>query len=383
VRIAYIVTRSDPIGGAQIHVRDLTRAMREQGHEVAVITGGSGPFTAGLQAQGVRTVILRHLVAPIAPLKDARALHEIRTVLKSLRPDLLSTHSSKAGILGRVVARSVGVPAVFTAHGWAFTPGIPPLQAALYRRIERVAAPLASRIITVSNFDRELALNVGIGSDHRVITVHNGMADVKAELRADPGRQPARLIMVARFEPQKDHPTLLRALAGLREHDWELDLIGDGPLLPDMERLCGELEISQRVRFWGQRLDVDARLGEAQICLLITNWEGFPRSILEAMRAGLPVIASQVGGIGESVMDGETGFLVARGDVERLRTRLALLLSEADLRRRLGAAGRQRYEQHFTLAHTVVKTLTVYQQVLAEQQLSRDGSASAAELPPD
>jgi glycosyltransferase involved in cell wall biosynthesis len=357
--------------------------MRERGHEVAVITGGSGPFTAGLQAQGVHTVILRHLVAPIAPLEDARALKEIRTVLKGLRPDLLSTHSSKAGILGRVVARSLGVPAVFTAHGWAFTPGIPTFQAALYRRIERLAAPLATRIITVSDFDRELAINMGIGSDHQVITVHNGMPDVNSDLRADPGRRPVRLIMVARFEPQKDHVTLLRALAGLREHEWELDLIGEGPLLPDMEKLCGELQIAQRVRFWGQRLDVDARLGEAQICLLITNWEGFPRSILEAMRAGLPVIASQVGGIAESVVDGETGFLVGRGDVELLRIRVARLLSEADLRRRLGAAGRQRYEQHFTLGHTVAKTLTVYQQVLTEQQLSRAGSASAAGLPRD
>jgi glycosyltransferase involved in cell wall biosynthesis len=373
VRIAYIVTRSDPIGGAQVHVRDLTRAMRDHGHEAVVIAGGTGPFTTALQAQGVPTVILRHLVAPIAPLKDARALHEIRAALRKLRPDLLSTHSSKAGILGRVVARSLGVPVVFTAHGWAFTPGIPTLQAALYRRIERIAAPLANRIITVSNFDRELALAVGIGSDRQVITVHNGMPDVNSDLRADPGRHPVRLVMVARFEPQKDHPTLLKALAGLRELQWELDLIGDGPLLPEMQRLCGELAISQQVRFWGQRMDVDARLADAQICLLISNWEGFPRSILEAMRAGLPVIASKVGGSSESVVDGETGFLAARGDVELLRTRLERLLTDAELRRRLGAAGRERYEQHFTLGHTVAKTLAVYQQILAEHQSAHDG----------
>jgi glycosyltransferase involved in cell wall biosynthesis len=267
---------------------------------------------------------------------------------------------------------------VFTAHGWAFTPGIPTLQAALYRRIERVAAPLASRIITVSNFDRELALAVGIGSQGKVITVHNGMPDVQGGLRADPGRHPARLVMVARFEPQKDHATLLRALSGLRQHEWELDLIGDGPLLREVEHLCGELEISRRVRFWGQRLDVDGRLAEAQVCLLISNWEGFPRSILEAMRAGLPVIASRVGGIGESVVDGETGFLVGRGDVELLRSRLERLLLDGELRRRLGAAGRTRYEQHFTLGHTVAKTLAVYHQVLAEHQSAHDGRRSGS-----
>jgi glycosyltransferase involved in cell wall biosynthesis len=357
--------------------------MREQGHEAAVIVGGSGPFTTGLEAQGIPTIILRHLVAPIAPLQDARALAEIRGALKELRPDLLSAHSSKAGILGRLVARSLGVPVVFTAHGWAFTPGIPPLQAALYRRIERMAAPLASRIIAVSEFDRHLALDCGIGSQSQVVTVHNGMPDVAGGLRADPGRVPVRLVMVARFEPQKDHRTLLIALGGLRQHQWELDLIGDGPLLPDMERLCGELRIADQVRFWGQRLDVDARLAEAQICLLITNWEGFPRSILEAMRAGLPVIASQVGGIEESVEDGVTGYLIGRGDVAVLRSRLEQLLLDPELRRRLGAAGRTRYEQQFTLGHTVAKTLAVYHQILAEWSSRRDGRPGpVAQRPP-
>jgi glycosyltransferase involved in cell wall biosynthesis len=192
-----------------------------------------------------------------------------------------------------------------------------------------------------------------------------------------------RLIMVARFEPQKDHPTLLQALGGLRQLEWELDLIGDGPLLPEMERLCGELEISGRVRFWGQRLDVDARLAQAQTCLLISNWEGFPRSVLEAMRAGLPVIASQVGGIAESVVDGETGFLVGRGNVELHRSRLERVLIDPGLRRRLGRAGRRRYQQHFTLAHTVAKTLAVYQQVLAERQSARDDRRSASASPRD
>ena len=370
MRIAYIVTRADPIGGAQIHVRDLAAAVQAQGHDATVITGGSGPFIDDLRAQHTPTIVLRHLAVPINPARDLRALREIRAALRDVRPDLLTAHSSKAGVLGRLAGRSLRIPVVFTVHGWSFTPGIPALQAAMYRQIERVVGPLASRIITVSQFDRQLALDAGIAAEDRVVTVHNGMPDVPSHLRADPGRTPPRLIMVARFGAQKDHPTLLHALAGLQDHPWELDLVGEGPLMGDMESLAARLGLAGRVRFLGQRMDVDQLLAQAQVSLLITNWEGFPLSILEAMRAGLPVVASSVGGIGESVRDGETGYVVPRGDQDLLRDRIRRLLATPALRVRLGTSGRARYERLFTLSHSVAKTLAVYRDVLASADAS-------------
>jgi glycosyltransferase involved in cell wall biosynthesis len=282
----------------------------------------------------------------------------------------LATHSSKAGILGRLAGRSLKIPAVFTAHGWAFTPGVPPLKAAFYRRIERVVGPLARKIICVSEFDRRLALDARIIAADRVVTVHNGMPDIAPTLRADPGRSPARMVMVARYGPQKDHPTLLRALAGLQELEWELDLIGDGPLMGETESMAASLGLSGRVHFLGQRMDVAEIVARSQVSLLVTNWEGFPLSILEAMRAGLPVIASAVGGIEESVRDGETGYLVPRGDVEVLRDRIRRLLTDPSLRLRQGATGRTYFERHFTLDHFVAQTLDVYRHVLDEERTS-------------
>ena len=343
----------------------LASSLRHQGHEPVVLTSGSGPYVDALRAAGVETISLKHLSVAINPLWDIRALGEIRSVFKRLRPDLVSAHSSKAGILGRAAARALGIPVVFTAHGWAFTPGVPRRKAAVYRWIERMASPLASRIITVSEFDRQLALAQRVVSPEQVITVHNGMPDVDPRLRADAGRAPVRLAMIARFEPQKDHATLFRALAGLLDEPWHLDLIGDGHLLPQARTMARELGLADRVRFWGQRTDVDERLAEVQVALLISNWEGFPRSILEAMRAGLPVVSSAVGGIAESVLDGETGFVVPQGDVEGLRKRLRQLLADPALRVRMGRSGRQRYERHFTLEHTVEKTLAVYHEVLS------------------
>ena len=365
MKIVYIVTRADPIGGAQVHVRDLASALLSRGHEPIVVTSGSGAYTEGLRAAGVQTIVLDSLSAPINPLRDLRALQEIRALLKKLQPDLVSTHSSKAGILGRVAARTLGIPVIFTAHGWAFTPGVPSREAAIYTCIERLAAPLASKIITVSEFDRQLALARGVASSPAVVTIHNGMPDVASELRADPSRSPARLAMVARFEPQKDHATLFHALAGLVNEPWQLDLIGDGALLPEAKELSRRLGLADRIQFLGQRMDVDELLAKAQVALLITNWEGFPRSILEAMRAGLPVVASAVGGIAESVRDSETGFTVPRGDVQALGARLKQLLADPALRTRLGRTGRQRYEQQFRLSHTVERTLAVYDEIVA------------------
>jgi glycosyltransferase involved in cell wall biosynthesis len=364
VKIAYLVTRADTFAGAQVHVRDLSLALLARGHLPLVVTSEGEAYQEPLRAGGIQTVSLRSLVVPISPLRDLQALREIRALLKTFQPDLVSTHSSKAGILGRVAARTLGIPVIFTAHGWSFTPGVPFREAAAYRFIERLAAPLASRIITVSHFDRQLALARSIAPPEKVVMIHNGMPDVAPELRGDPSRSPVRLAMIARFEQQKDHTTLFHALAGLTEHSWHLDLIGDGPLMSQAEELNRRLDLADRTRFWGRRLDVAARLAEVQVGLLITNWEGFPRSILEVMRAGLPVVASAVGGIAESVQDGETGFVVARGDVEGLRHRLKQLFEDPALRVRMGRNGRQAYERNFTLAHTVEKTLSVYSEVI-------------------
>lgn len=171
--------------------------------------------------------------------------------------------------------------------------------------------------------------------------------------------------MVARFEPQKDHATLIRALGGLTAQLWELDLVGEGPGMPAMRALAAELGIADRIRFLGQRMDVQRLLGAAQIATLITNWEGLPLSILEAMRAGLPVVASDVGGIAETIREGESGYLVRRGAVDQVRDRIGRLLLDPALRGRFGHAGRSLYERQFTLEHCVTRTLAVYRSAVA------------------
>ena len=265
MNITYVITRAHPIGGAQIHVRDLAVSLQAQGHTCSVVTGGTGLFVDMLRAERVPTTILRHLILPIHPVHDALALREIHRALATLRPDLVAAHSSKAGILSRIAARMLGIPVILTAHGWNFTPGIASAPAYMYRQFERWAGPLTSKIIAVSEYDRQLALQAGIVAEEKVVTVYNGMGDIGPELRAQPGQTPVRLVMVARFGAQKDHPTLLRALAGLLDLPWEIDLIGDGELMAQTQALAAELGLSNRIHFLGQRRDVDLLLARAQV----------------------------------------------------------------------------------------------------------------------
>jgi glycosyltransferase involved in cell wall biosynthesis len=374
LRIAFVVTRSDAIGGAQVHVRDLAQALRDEGHLVRVWVGGRGPFVDALRQRGVDVVPLRHLVAPLRPLADLRAVIELRRALASFRPDLVTLHSSKAGALGRLAARGSGVPVVYTAHGWPFVEGVPLLGRATYRWVERLVAPLADRLVTVSEHDRRLARRAGVGTDAQLVCVHNGVPDVPARLRARPGEGPVRLVVVARLDVPKDPFTLLRALATLRARPWTLEWIGDGPRRAPAEQLAACLGLADRCRFVGARDDVAERLSRASVLVLPTDREGLPLVVLEGMRAGLPVIASAVGGIPEAVLSGRTGLLVPPADAPALAHALASLVDDPRARMRLGAAGRRRYEACFSFERQRAATLDVYRSLLPAAPPNRRGS---------
>lgn len=415
MKLLYLITRTDEIGGAQVHVRDLARRLVADGHEVAVASGPgmADAYRADLEDAGVVIDEVPHLGRPIRPRADLAALREITALLRHSAPDLVSLHSSKAGWLGRIAARRTSVPCVFTAHGWSFTAGVPRFRAWLYRLAERATARFCDRIITVSEADRRLALGAGVGRAEQVVTVHNGMPDVAPELRRVGGgavgglagaasnaaaaraEHPAlegeglRLLMVARFSSQKDHPTLLEAVARLARESAaaetgvraagggpsgaggdttgapvELLLVGDGPTEYAVRRRAYDLGIEDRVRFLGSRDDVAELMAASDIYVLATNWEGLPRSIIEALRAGLPVVATDLAGVPELVTHDDNGYLVERGDVEELAEMLGRLVADAELRARMGARSRERYEAEFTFERMYRGTVGVYESVL-------------------
>jgi len=365
-----LITRMDSIGGAQIHVRDLSLWLRQNGHDPIVVTGACGPVCRTLVDAGIQVVEVRGLVRPIRPVDDVRALLAIMRSLKACTPDLVSCHSAKAGILGRIAARAIGIPVIFTAHGWTFTEGVPGLQSLAYRMIERACGSLCDHIITVCHHDRQLALSADIAPASQITTIHNGMPLLPPVPRVVEAGGPIRIGMVARFESQKDHETLLRALARLRHKNWRLQLIGGGDS-SNTARMASELGLLERIEFNGESSNVPALLAGLDIFCLISRWEGFPRSILEAMRASLPVIASDVAGVRESVEDTVTGYLVPVGDDRLLAKSVGDLIDLPGLRVAMGNKGRAKFKSRFTFEHMVRPTLGIYHAAIANAAVGR------------
>ena len=363
MRVLLVITRGER-GGAQVHVLELVRGMKE-GIELAVAVGDDSFLTGELRALGVAVHVVPQLRREVSVVADLRACAALRTLIRSLRPHLVHTHSSKAGVLGRAAARWEGVQAVHTAHAWSFSDGLPRRRVAFAVPVEILAGRVTRRFIVVSEADRRIALRYRVARPQQVRVVHNGVADT--HWRAAPGA-PGRptIAMVARMAAPKDHLLLLRALGGVRL-PYRLLLVGDGPDRSSIEQALRQGDLGGRVDLVGVSDEVERLLAEVQICALISRQEGFPLTVLEAMRAGLPVVASDVGGVREAVEDGVTGLLVARGDEAGLRAALTRLLANAHLRQELGMAGRRTYERRFTAAHAVAGTEAVYRELALEE----------------
>jgi glycosyltransferase involved in cell wall biosynthesis len=370
-RVAFVITRSDAVGGAQICVELLAAGLQEAGQQVCVFVGGDGPWLERLAAARVPVRRLRHLVREIDPRRDLPGAWELRRALADFRPDIVSTHTAKAGWFGRIAGRTLGAATIHTVHGWVFgwQPG---LRATIARGLETATAPLADAIITVCESDERWGVDLRVAPARKFHVVHNALPDLPAELRAQPEVAPPKLITVSRLEAPKDPLTLVEALGRVHGEDpsldWRLEWIGDGPLEAPLRAAIIERGLEARVELLGARDDVPGRLAKAQVFCLCSSHEGFPISVLEAMRAGLPVVASDVGGIHEAVVAGETGSLAPRGDAEAWAAALRPLIEDAGLRKKQGAAGRARYEAEFTFERQLRRTWAVYEGALRRRR---------------
>lgn len=375
MKLVYVITRADSVGGASIHVRDLAREMIARGHEVTVLVGGTGPVTEQLAAARVPFQSLRYLRRQIRPLRDLLAVREMSAALRELRPDLVSTHTAKAGLVGRLACRRLRIPCIYTPHGLAVGSRISPLWGPVFAMLERMAAPWSAAIVCVCEAERRLALEKGIGPASRLHVIYNGMPEAPEADRARPAEEPVRFCSVARLDAPKDHETLFEALAALPHRRWNLELVGDGPLEAKLRALARALNLEERIVWTGYLPSAAAALARSQVFVLATRSEAFPRSILEAMRAGLPVIASDVGGVGEAVRDGQTGVLVPANDPEALGAALERILENASLRERMGDAGHQIFYDRFRFEKMAAETMALYERVGRSSALGKLGDS--------
>jgi len=368
-RVLLLVTLAE-WGGAQHIVSRLARCFDAR-YTLSVACAPDGELVTRLLDQGIRVVTIPEFVRNPHPWRDVLALWRLLRIMRRERFDLVHAHGTKAGLLGRLAARIAHVPVVlFTAHGWAFTEGRADWKRRLLALVERVAARWSTRIVCVSAHDRRLAQEFGVGGQTQLVVIRNGInalppprGDGDAVRRSLGVKEPPLIVSVGRLASQKDPMTLLRAAQRLTAGT--VMLVGDGPLRAAADRFVREHGLQDRVVMPGMRTDVARILGVADVFALASRWEGLPLAIIEAMMAGLPVVATRVGGVPELVDDGVTGLIVPPGDSDALASALKRLMGDPELRRRMGQAGRERALRYFAEDRMTSETEKLYEDLLA------------------
>jgi len=365
MKLFYFITKSSA-GGAQTHVMQLARCFAAQGHEVTIMSQPGGWLEDEARKLGVRYLQNPHLANTMNPIPLVRAARVLKKALDEIKPDLVSCHSTIAGLVGRATIRD-RIPTLFTAHGWGFAPRIHQPRRLIIKWVERFLAPWSRHIICVSTYDLNLAHLAGINN---VSCVHNVVE------RFEPTAYHHQLIeglFVGRLADQKDPLLLIQAIHQLPPEIRErlhLTLVGSGALEEDVRRaiLNYDLVTTITLKPLLPRTEVLALMNEVDFFILTSHWEGLPRSILEAMAHSLPVIATDVGGVRDAVRP-ETGILIPHGDVRAAVEAMTALIEQPALRTRLGAAAHELAQHSFSLTGMCEKTEAVYRDVLKEKGL--------------
>jgi glycosyltransferase involved in cell wall biosynthesis len=374
-----LVVDSLEVGGAERHVVDLAMALHRKGHEVEVACSVSGGLSEPLEAAGVPVwPLARRLVKRRVSVAYARG---IRRLLGERRFDLVHAHIFASAVAAAIATLGKGVPLVITEHTEASW------QTWRTRRVSRWAHRRAKRVIAVSTPIERRLIERDEVPPHLVTRIPNAVIPASDEPPDPAGPLPDAWVegplvgVVARLQPEKGVANFLKAAARVSEISPRARflVVGDGPLREELLNLVEHLGISERVRFLGYRTDSRALMGLMDLLVVPSLTEGSPLIVLEAMAAGVPVVASAVGGIPDQVRHGREGILVPPDDPDALGDALGALLRDPAYARRLGEAGRRRTENEFSHETLVRRIEAVYRAAI--DGAAAPGVAREPEIP--
>ena len=343
-RVLMFITRLE-LGGAQRVVLHTAATLDRSRFEAGLAWGPGDVLDDEARAiDGLTTFEIDDLVRPVAPVRDLKALAGLRTAIRDFRPQVVHTHSSKAGVLGRLAARLERVPVVIhTVHGFGFTPLQSPVKRALFLRAEKLAARWTDHFVAVSRLNLDRGVELGLWRADRASVIRAGI-DLDRFSRADGGSATRRVLaipdgvpvvtQIGNFKPQKAPLDFVRAAAmvAAKLPDVRFVMVGDGPLRGDAEALAAELGIADRTIFSGWWSDVPDLLAATTVSALSSIHEGLPCSVVESLAAGVPVVATAVDGTPEVIRPGVNGELVDPGDPASLADAILGILLDGDRR---------------------------------------------------
>ncbi len=387
IRVLHPITRLI-IGGAQENTMLTAQLLDKTAWDVVVVsgpqTGSEGSLIETVRERGIELILEESLVREVNPVQDFLALIRLTQLMRQGRYQIVHTHSSKAGILGRWAAKFAGVPViVHTVHGWGHHDRQRPLVRAYYILLEKITLPITDKLIAVTGKDIDKGRRDGIGRAENYTVIRSGIEldrfghpqVARAETRRAWGIPDDVPLVgsVTRLSPQKAPLDFVRAAAIVaRQYPqaWFM-MVGDGPLRAEVEALARTVGIAERLVLTGLRRDVPELMAAFDIFVLSSLWEGLPRVLPQAMATGLPVIATACDGSAEAVESGVNGFLVPPGEPQVLAQQVITLLADPALAQQMGAAG-QRRAQEFSDQGMVGAIANLYQELLRAKGL-QDG----------
>jgi len=375
-RVLHVINSSEEGGGAR-HLHALVTRMDRKRFEPVVATTANGPLVRRLQESGVRVVAVNMMRGRL----DPRPVLGLRRLLVRESFDLVHLHGTRAGFFGTLALALMSrrPRVIYTVHGLSCSRAASAMVKGLFARAERFIAHRAHRVISVSEHDRQSGVEAGLLPPDRTTSIPNGIALAPAVQSHRPLRQAdgrAEILIVGRLVPQKGIPVLLEAASMvLQSHPLSrFTLAGDGPLHAELEAEAERLGISEQVRFLGTVPDTSELLARCDLFVLPSLWEGMPLSLLEAMAAGRPAVATAVSGSAELILDEETGLLVPAGDAMALAVAMARLLQNPHAAEAMGTRAKDRVRREFSLERMVESTHALYCNLLAELEPGRMGS---------
>jgi glycosyltransferase involved in cell wall biosynthesis len=395
VHVLRVIARLN-MGGPALHVSYLSAGLAERGYRTTLVAGslarGEDSMAFVAEELGVPIVKIRELHREIAPVRDAVAATKLARLIRRERPQILHTHTAKAGAVGRIAALLAGDArppiVVHTFHGHVLRGYFDPIQTAGFRLLERWLARISTALVAVSPEVRDdlVALGVaprekfavvrlGIGLDERVRAAQDGGVDTRTLMGIPAGR--FTVGWIGRMTGVKRTDDVLLAFRRLRERGVEatLCMVGDGPDRPRVEQRAHELGIMRDTLFLGYQDDVAGYHAAFDAFVLPSTNEGTPVTAIEALAAGRPVVATRVGGVPDVVRDGTDGFLVETGAIDDLAERLERLARDEALRERMGKAGRARVLPRYSVARLCDDIDRLYRALLEAQGIPPPTSA--------
>jgi glycosyltransferase involved in cell wall biosynthesis len=327
---------------------------------------------------GANVIRMRCIRRGISPWSDFYGLFRIWRMLRASGYDLVHTHTSKAGFIGRLGARLAGIPAiVHTVHGFPFHEESKFLKRTLFVVLERVAARWCDCIVTVSEYHRQLAIALGIGATGRVVSVPNGIREppfvsdaCRVAIRRSCGVSPDEILILStsRLWRQKGVQLLIRAagdlLAAPPSRPFKVVLAGTGPMSESLAQLARQLGVADRVCFLGFRSDVSGLLAACDLFVLPSLWEGLCLGLLEAMAAAKPIVATDIPGNREATLGGQAALLVPSRDATAIAEAIRHLVDRPEVAEALARKARTTYVSHFTEAAMLAGYHDVYRRLL-------------------